>query len=121
MSSAPARPRQARNKAPLEKNGGPPRIEITVDNETYVVRQDEVTALDASQLRRATGYSFSGLMQAAQTDADIDVIAAFVWLARRQRGEKITFEKVAASITFNSEVELEENDAADTGADDPEG
>ncbi len=93
-------------------------LRMIVDGVTYTLRVDEISALDAAALRRATGSSFAGVMRAAQEDADIDVVAALVWLARRQNGEEhLTFEAVAAELDYSTDLDFEEADAkaADLG------
>lgn len=90
-------------------------ITIRLDGSAYTLRAGEVNALDASMLRRATGLSVQGLFSAAATDPDIDVIAAVVWMARRQAGETtLMYETVARQVTYDSDVE-----AVDEAEDDP--
>lgn len=82
-----------------------PDIVVKVDGTDYAVRADEISAVDASLLRRQTGMSVRAVMQAADDDPDIDIVAALVWLARRQAGETgVRFEDVAAEITYGSDV-----------------
>lgn len=84
-------------------------VSITVDGEVYTVRQGEMTAQLVMHLRKETGYSFRGLLVAAAQDPDIDVIAALVWLARRQDGEALlSFDDVAAQIDYTVDVDLAE-------------
>lgn len=98
----PPRPRQPGTSAALI---------IRVDDVEYAVRPDEITAMDASTIRRAVGMSFRALMEAAQADPDIDVIAALVWMARRQAGEpNLDYATVAAEIRYDSAFDLDERD-----------
>jgi hypothetical protein len=80
-------------------------ITVKVDGEPYTVRPNDITANLVGQLRRVTGFSLQALMQAAADAPDLDVIAGLVWLARRQRGENVNYEKVAESISYSSEIE----------------
>lgn len=79
----------------------------------YTVSAGEVCAADVIALRRATGYSFAGLLRAAQEDPDIDVFAAVVWLARRAEGERtLTFDEVAQEITYD-DINVEDDETED--------
>lgn len=89
-------------------------ITIKVDGVAYTVRPDEVTANQVGQLRRVTGFSLQTLMQVAADSPDLDVIAALVWLARRQAGENVNYEKVAEAITYQSDIDsVDEPEAED--------
>lgn len=82
-------------------------VTIKVDGRPYTLRVDEVCAIDAAALRRATGMSLRSLIEASNADPDIDVIAALVWLARRQTGEpNLTFDDAARSISYRSDFDL---------------
>lgn len=87
-------------------------ITITVDGVSSVFRPSEVSALHAGELRKATGMSLSGVLTAATADPDLDVLAALVWLARRQAGEAVTYAEVAGGITYGSKIETDD-DAVD--------
>lgn len=94
-------------------------VSIVVDGKTYTVRQGEMTSQDVMHLRRETGFSFRGLMVSTSRDPDIDVIAALVWLARRQDGElMLSFDEVAAGIGYDVDVDLVD---AGPSEPDPEG
>jgi hypothetical protein len=82
-------------------------LTIKLDGEEYTVRQGEMTSMDTMALRRETGYSFRGLIEAFQRDPDIDLIAALVWLARRLGGERLlSFEEVATGIDYDADLDL---------------
>ena len=92
-------------------------IAVMVDGTRYAVRMGDLTSMDAANLRRATGFSFRGLMMAASKDPDIDIVAAIVWLSRRIDGElMLDYETVAQEIGYDAEVDL-----ADVGDDDTTG
>lgn len=82
-------------------------ITIKIDGESYTVRPSEVTAKMAGQLRKQSGMSVRSVMVAAGDDPDLDVVAALVWLARRQRGEKVTWDEVAEAITYDSDLQTD--------------
>lgn len=78
-------------------------ITIKVDDETYTVRPSELNAKLAGQLRKESSMSVRSVMVAAGEDPDLDVIAALVWLARRQRGEDVSWDEVAEAISYDSD------------------
>jgi hypothetical protein len=75
------------------------------DGETFTIRPNDVSAKITGQLRRNTGFSMIGLMSAAQQDFDSDVVAALLYLARRQRGENCSYDQIAESITLGTTAE----------------
>lgn len=91
----------------------PTVVAISVDGVTYTLRVDELSALDTRALRSETGHSLRKVLVAAQEDPDIDVIAALVWLARRQKGETVSFELVAEGIGYSSTIESAEPEDAE--------
>lgn len=90
-----------------------PDIVLTVDGERLVVRTGEVSAEDAAAMRRETGMSLQSVLRAATEDPDVDVIAALVWLARRQAGTPQPFGDVARSIRYDTPIEADETAARD--------
>lgn len=74
-------------------------LRITIDGEAYTVRLGDVTSTMTRELRRATGMSFNQVMNLVQTDPDSDVIAAFIWVARRIAGEKVDVDDVVVTYT----------------------
>lgn len=92
---------------------------ITLDGNTYTVQMGDLTALDARELRRQTGYSFPQLMMLAMGDgADIDIIAGAIWFARYVSGEKsLTYEDVAGETTYDvvNRIEMGDPEPEDVG------
>lgn len=104
--------RDTRKSKQARKDGMDLGVSIRLDGTTYTVTQGEMTGQLVMHLRRETGYSFRGLLVAAAKDPDIDVIAALVWLARRQAGELLlSFEEVAEEIGYDVDVDLVEPEA----------
>lgn len=92
-----------KNRAEANDQG----IKITVDGATYTVREADMTSLDVSALRREVGLTWVGLTQALTASPDVDLIAALVWLARRQGGEQmLSFHSVASEITYESDIDV---------------
>lgn len=72
-------------------------LRITLDGEVYEVRVGDVTPEIARGVRQHHGVSFMRLMDQLVQDPDVDAIAAFVWTARRLRGEAVDFEDVTVT------------------------
>lgn len=52
-------------------------------------------AREERDLHLETGHRIAGLFRQLQSDPGLDIVAAFVWLARRQRGDHtVTFDQV---------------------------
>lgn len=101
----PPRPRSAQNTGVT--------VTIKLDGTSYVLRPNEISALDAAALRRECGMSVRGLLNAANDDPDLDVLAGLVWLARRQAGEEVTYTDVAQGITYDSDLDVDEGPDTD--------
>ena len=95
---------------------------LTIDGETFQAQLGDVTPANARELRKNTGFGFLGLMKAMTTDADVDLISAAVWVARRVAGEGVPFDAVEVSyaemLSDGFGVEVAESEKAD--APDPE-
>jgi hypothetical protein len=95
-------------------------LSLTVDGRVYTVRAGDLTGMDAAALRREVGMSFMGLMKAMQSDPDVDLIAALMWLSRRIEGEKLlSYEEVAQEVGYDVDIDLA--DAEEPEDADPEG
>jgi hypothetical protein len=95
---------------------------LTIDGETYQAQLGDVTPAIARELRKNTGYGFLGMLRALSTDADVDLVSAAVWVARRIDHDPVAFEEVevtyAQMLGDNFEVAVAEDEKAD--APDPE-
>lgn len=74
---------------------------ITVDDKTYDLDFSDITAIDAKDFRREVGIPLLSVLSDRQ-EADLDVVAGLVWLARRKTESGITYEEVAKSISLGS-------------------
>jgi hypothetical protein len=87
-----------------------PDFIVVVDGDEYPIHLNEISAFDATGLRHATGMSVAGVLSQLFSDggdADIDLVAALVWLSRRQQGEQpLSYEKVARGITYEAEYSV---------------
>lgn len=106
------------------KNTDAPGLQIDLDGKTYVVREDDLTPHDVRALRKETGFSWVGLGRELQRDPDIDLIGALVWLARRVKGEDVSYESVLDGLGYASDLNVKLEDkrlpAAAVEGDSPE-
>lgn len=97
-------------------------LSIKIDGKVaYSLRPSDLSAKDASALRRETGFSLAGLLGSAMRDPDIDVFAALAWLSRRQAGDIVSFDEVAEEFTYDRDYEQSDDpDEAIEDLDSPE-
>lgn len=69
-------------------------LRIVLDGETFDVRLGDITDKLAGELRSRIGCGPMSLIRQCAIDPDIDLLSAFVWLARRIAGEMVRFEDV---------------------------
>jgi hypothetical protein len=103
-SAARKHTRTTKSKREDELNAG---LQITLDGETYVVRQGDMTSRIERELRREYGGSFEALKRELGTDPGSDSIATFIWLARRVAGEQVTLDDVELSYADMLEGDLD--------------
>ncbi|HKY57855.1 MAG TPA: hypothetical protein VJL80_07440 [Aeromicrobium sp.] len=84
---------EAKREAALDSG-----LRITIDGEHYDVRLGDITPALARELRSHVGLGPLQLINQTGIDPDIDRLSAFVWLARRLRGERVEFDDV--SVTY---------------------
>ena len=76
---------------------------IQYEGKTYTVRQADLTPRDIAALRKETGFpGWLGLVEAAGSGFDLDVLAAFLWLARRVKGEFVPYETVLDEMSYDA-------------------
>lgn len=101
--------------------GDKPETTLILDGVKYPFRLAEVTARDSGALRKACGISLRAAVAALKDDPDIDIIAALVWLSRRQNGEpNVSYDEVAEAIGYDTEFAYEGLQEADEDPDSPE-
>jgi hypothetical protein len=69
-------------------------LRITLDGEVFEVRLGDITPAMARDLRGKVGFGPMQLVGQLAVDPDVDLLSAFVWLARRIAGEMVRFEDV---------------------------
>lgn len=95
-------------------------LAVSIDGRRYEVRVGEVSSKLARELRGYVGIGPLQLIASCATNPDIDLLAAFVWLARRCDGEVVAFDDV--TVTYGQmlgdgfDMDLPDGD----GDDDPE-
>ncbi len=69
-------------------------LRISMDGEDFEVRVGDITPTMARELRAKIGFGPMQLIRECSIDPDVDLLSAFVWLARRIAGELVRFEDV---------------------------
>jgi hypothetical protein len=83
-------------------------VKITIDGDAYTLYPNLLTADGVRAVREQTGSSVRKLITMAEDDPDIDIIAALVWVARCQAGDDVDFATVAAAISYETKLDIEE-------------
>jgi hypothetical protein len=93
---------------------------VRLGDTTHQVWPTELSALDAIDLRRQTGYGIHQLVKAFLDPEvrDLPELAAVIWLSRRKTEPGLMFETVASELT--TDVITEANEAAEEAEDAPE-
>lgn len=82
-------------------------ITITVDAVEYVFDPMNVTSAIERELWVAAGLTQTGILGAfARREFAPFMIAGLVFLARRSRGDRVTYEAIEESITIGSEIDI---------------
>lgn len=84
-------------------------IRVTViDGPSVTLRYDEITGRDVADVNQALGRpaAFAAIVNDPSTH-DLDVAAALLWLGWRRTQPRLTFQQVAATLTFDSACAIE--------------
>lgn len=107
-STRPRAPQDYRKKQAVDKSLDE-GVTIVVDGKDYTVVAGDLSALDTMALRRETGFSFRSLIMSLQSDPDVDLVAALVWLSRRIGGEQmLSYAEVARDIGYDADIDVKE-------------
>lgn len=88
-----------------------PGVQIEYDGRTYVIRQSDLTPRDVVALRKETGFAgWLGLLETADSGFDLDVLAAFLWLARRHDGDDVSYESVLDGMSYDAQLDVKVED-----------
>lgn len=69
-------------------------LRITMEGEVFEVRVGDITSAMAREVRANLGFGPMQLIRQCAIDPDVDLLSAFVWLARRISGELVRFSDV---------------------------
>lgn len=97
---------------PVEQNT-PRTYRFTVNGAPMQFRAP-LKAREERDLRSATGYSLTGLFDQLQRQPGADLVAAFLWLCRRQTGATVSYDAVLDELDAMDRLEFV---ALDTVAD----
>lgn len=94
-----------------------------IEGVRYTLRPGQITGEDFRAYRAATGQALP-LFDGSNTSMGIDTLAAMVWIARRQAGErKLDYLAVEKTLTLDVlqtlEVEIEDDEVAVGELEDP--
>jgi hypothetical protein len=90
-------------------------IVIDSDGVSHTLFPNLLTGQDTRAIREQTGMSLRRLIEYAQDDPDIDVLAALVWIARCQAGETVDLAHVAAQINYQTKFDINQAASAVPG------
>ena len=92
---------------------------VVMPDGTHTVRIGDVTPQIARELRAAIGTGVLGLMeQLGSKDADLDLVQAFIFVARRIAGEAVTLDD--CEVTY-ADMLSDDFDVVVAGAEEPDG
>jgi len=92
---------------------------VMPDGPRHTVRLGDVTPQIARELRAAIGTGVLGLMeQLGSKDADLDLVQAFIFVARRIAGEAVTLDD--CEVTY-ADMLSDDFDVVVAGAEEPDG
>lgn len=78
-------------------------MRITVAGVTYLLTIGDLTAEIEIELYKASGLTVPEIVNASERGAGAPfMFAALVFLARRQAGDRITYDEVAAAINYRT-------------------
>lgn len=105
-----------------------PSLRITVEGKPYTVKLSEFTGIESKEFRAAVGIPASQVFRDANA-VDLDVIAGFVWIIRRRKERGLTYDAVARSLNYETDIDTQVDGVDDnskpaqdeeTQGDDPE-
>lgn len=88
-----------------------PEMRLSVDGRKLVLRFNEISSTDELDLynhSQLTTRRIGELLEAGEEP--LFLVAALVFLARRQAGEKVTCAEVFDSVTFDTDIDLVDDD-----------
>lgn len=77
-------------------------MKITIEGESYEVRMGDITPSIAREVRQEFGFGPQRFIATLASDPDVDLLAGFIWLARRIRGEYVDLDTVMGGVSYAS-------------------
>lgn len=100
-------------------------MRITLSDDVYEVRLGDITPSIAREVRREFGMGPQRFLATMAADPDVDLLAGFMWLARRIRGEYVELEAVMEDVGYKTllenDIEFGSPEPEDAGELPPEG
>lgn len=82
-----------------------PVLPFRLGDRRYVIKPNEITASLVRECRAETGYSPAELFGMLDPRMDLDLVAALIWLARRQGGEPALLRRGRVTTRLLTDVE----------------
>jgi hypothetical protein len=82
-----------------------PVLPFRLGDRRYKIKPNEITANLTRECRAETGYSPMQLFSMLDPRMDLDVVAALIWLARRQGGEPALLRRGRVTVRLLTDVE----------------
>lgn len=82
-----------------------PVLPFRLGDRRYVIKPNEITANLVRECRAETGYSPAELFGMLNQRMDLDVVAALIWVARRQGGEPGILRRGRVTVRLLTEIE----------------
>lgn len=94
-----------RAKAVMDEN-----YALRIDGVEYVIVPADFTGRLEARVRRETGMSVMGIIDALDSgQTGVDLLAMFMWAVRLGRGEEASLDDILDSVSYASEVETIES------------
>lgn len=94
-------------EAPKSPTAGDIAMTLTVDGVAYHLNPRELDHTTERALFAESGLTLPQLMTAMSGGSGAPfMLAALVFLARRQRGDRVTYDEVASAIGYDTEVDV---------------
>lgn len=100
-------------------------LRIVIGDEPYEVRLGDISPSLARDVRREFQMGPQKFLATMAADPDVDLLAGFMWIARRIRGEYVDLETVMDSVGYqtllDNDIEFDSTGPEEVGELPPEG
>jgi len=90
-------------------------IVIVVDGTKYELRPGALTGKIVRKVRETTGRSLQSAMNDLAEDPDLDSLAIVCYAAALQSRGKADFDKIESSISYSSDITIEQKEDEEQG------